>query len=628
MVMDIGWIMADQEVCVQAAVGIQQMPGSLKQESFLVVNKDSNRLIFINKADKGMQEGCFTIDGVFSLDTGQDKLFLDQLQPLLAMVPFGYSVSLLVCETHHYEPRVQIQAFVQKVIESALQESSPPKNSARYLQTISFVLIYTDGKAQDLLSPGSQVLQVMDLPPLGLVIEDATEIVVADAQAATQFYLQGVSLYQSYLQQSFQKQHKAICGNLLSITMETKAESQGLQRATVKIFAFSGEDEQPCANLFSPLYQASSTVPLPADAGFLSWILKHLLEESALTFLLLCLTLPDASGEEILSALSLTEQVRAVAKRVAPTYWDPIQEAQKRRAVIGELRAQLSFSSWTEQESMISQLGRMIKELQVLKSQSWGKKKETSAYEMKDTCLEARGQILSEMDDGDELVNQQSQDNTHQDKETSGGGSTPKIHLEQVGVEEGVTEENPFTVATYRARDLDGATQTPSPSLVGEQHQDTKVRFSQAKARSQFPQEQHHLLIQQELLRMEEELAGQELPPGQHEALLWQKEKSLLILRMEALQREQAEAERDLEELYQEHLHETETQKQHILQVFQAYRRHAEEQIDALELKYRKLLQESLQDAILLSTQNQQLRAQKQLGCMEKATQTDLQYVT
>ncbi|XP_033010096.1 uncharacterized protein LOC117049488 [Lacerta agilis] len=621
---------AEQEVHVQAAVGIRQIPGSLKQDSFLVVNKDSNRLIFISKADKGVQEGCFTIDGVFSLDTGQDKLFLEQLQPLLATVPLGYSVSLLVCEAHHDETQTQIQAFVQKVIESVLQETSPAKNCTQYLQTVTFVQIYTDGKAQDLLSPRSQVLQVMDLPPLGLVAEEATEVVVANSQAATHCYLQGMSLHQSYLQKSFQKQHKAaICGNLFTITMETKAEGgQGLQRATVKIFEFSGGNEQHPADPFLPLFRASSAAALPADTGFLCWMLKHLLEENALTFLLLCLTLPDASGEEIQSAISLTEQVRNVTKRVAPVHWDPTHEAQKRREVIGELRAQLSFRSRVEQESTLSQLERVIKEIQVLKSKCWKKKKEVPAYEAKDTSPEGRGKITSDMDDGGELGNQQSQDDTWHDKETSGGGSIPKIQLEQVGVLQSAMEDKPFTAAVHRARDLSEATQSSSPSLVGEQHQDTKGRFSQAKARWQVLQEQHHLLIQQGLLRMEEQLASQELPPGQQGAMLWQKEKSLLILRMEALQKEQAEAERDLEELYQECQRETETQKQHILQVFQAYRKHAEEHIDVLEQRYRKLLQESLQDAILLSTQNHQLQAQKQLSYMEKATQTDFQTLT
>lgn len=74
---------------------------------------------------------------------------------------------------------------------------------------------------------------------------------------------------------------------------------------------------------------------------------------------------PDFSGEEILSAILLTEQLRGMAKKVAPTHWDPAQEAQKRRASIRELRHQLFFGSQQEQNGVISRLGRALAELQV-----------------------------------------------------------------------------------------------------------------------------------------------------------------------------------------------------------------------------------------------------------------------
>ncbi|XP_072854491.2 uncharacterized protein LOC110082121 isoform X3 [Pogona vitticeps] len=498
--------------------------GSLKQESFVVVNEDSNRLIFINKADKQAYESCFTIDGVFNLDTGQDKLFLEHLQPLLVMVPLGYSISLLVCEGHHCGLQAKTKSFVQR--------------------------IYADGTALDLLSPRNETLQVMDVPPLGLVVEEATEIIVTDSQAATHFYLQGVSVNRNCLQQTCQKQHRAICGLLFTIITEVKVTGgHGFQRATVRILEFSGGDEQCYTDPFFTLSRASSAVGLPAEAGCFSWILKHLLEGNALTFLLLCLTLPDTSGEEIFSALSLTEQVRAIIKTVTPIYWDPTLEARKRRAVIRELRVKPFLHSQMEQDSVLIQLGKVIKELQVLKGQNWEKKEERSAYELKDTSVEVK---------------------------------------------------------------------------AGEQHQDSKLKFSLLKTRRQHLQEQHRLLIQQERQKIEKELACQnKISPDQKEALLWQKEKSLLALHVEMLQKEQAEAERDLEELYQDYQHETEVQKDHILQVFQAYRRHAEEQTEALEQRYRKLLRESLRDAIILSAQNQQLRVQKELRYIERAIQTD-----
>ncbi|XP_077166604.1 uncharacterized protein LOC143823825 isoform X2 [Paroedura picta] len=585
--------------------------------------------------------GCFTFDGVFNLDTGKDKLFFEHLLPVLSRMPFGYSVSLLLCEAHHCEP--QGEGFVQK--------------------------IYTNGKVQDLLKPGSQGLQIVDLPPLGLVVEKAAEMVVDDSQMATDFYLQGVLHSQEYLQQELEKQLKTLFGTLLTVTLEQRAEGQSLRRATLRIFEFAGEDELSSAERFSPLLSACSAGALPAEVDFLSWVLKQLLTGNALTFALFNLTLPgtqekdirtnnmhvtenqeknpkheagsvlqltEASGREVLSTLWLAEQVKSVSKRVAPTCWHPAREAQKRRAAIGELRDQLFFSGHLEHDSRLSQLGQMLKELQVLKSQSWKEKKETSAAceRIIRSCPDAKGQIASDKDSrvalrnhlGSHLPQADTQQETKRSdlsatedgRITTGGAGQATAH------QEAAAEEKPSKVGAHDSKGLKEASEASSPSWAAQQ--DINVRFSLAKAKRQCLQEEHRLLIQQQFLRTEEKLAGQEkLPPEQQEALHWQKEKSLLTLRLEALQKEQAEAERDLEELYQEHLREAEAQKHHILQVFQAYKGHAEEQLEALERRYRKLLQASLQDAITLSAQNERLRAQGQLARTDGATQTEPQ---
>ncbi|KAM7162986.1 uncharacterized protein RBU57_009970 [Macrochelys suwanniensis] len=161
-------------------------------------------------------------------------------------------------------------------------------------------------------------------------------------------------------------------------------------------------------------------------------------------------------------------------------------------------------------------------------------------------------------------------------------------------------------------------------SWAPQQQPALELQFAMAKARRQRLREQHQQLIQQELLKLEEELAGnQELPPAQRDVRCWPKEKAVLALQLEALRREWAEAEKDLEALYHQHRLEVEAQKQHVLQVFRAYQGLSEEQTDALDQRYRKLLQEALQDAIFLSAQNQKLWAHSQLGCTERATQTD-----
>ncbi|KAM7162699.1 uncharacterized protein RBU57_009717 isoform 3-T4 [Macrochelys suwanniensis] len=299
---------AKQEVCVRAAVGLRRAAGSGKQESFRVVNEDSSRLIFVDKADKGIQKGCFTFDGIFSLDTGQDKVFSELVRPQLAMVPLGYSVSLLLWEAHRAGTEPQPQgtgqhhSIIQQVIETFFQEPKPPGDGGEHLQTVSFVQLCADGNAQDLLSPRNQALHVLDIPPLGLMVEEASEIVVSNSTAAYSFYVRGLenspALFQGCSQQSQGERHTATCASLFTLTMEQELEGCRRQRSAIRILEFP-RGAGPCVEPLSPLLRVLAPGELPDDAGFLPWILKRTLEGNNLTFLLVCLTLPGAEEPEL-----------------------------------------------------------------------------------------------------------------------------------------------------------------------------------------------------------------------------------------------------------------------------------------------------------------------------------------
>uniref|UniRef100_A0A8C8SWR9 Kinesin motor domain-containing protein n=1 Tax=Pelusios castaneus TaxID=367368 RepID=A0A8C8SWR9_9SAUR len=652
------------EACVRVAVGLRSAAGSGKQENFRVVNEDSSRLIFVDKADKGIQEGCFTFDGIFSLDTGQAEVFLELVRPLLAMVPLGYSMSLLLWEAHRSRTELQHQvpeqhrSIIQQVIETVFQEPKSPGDSADCLPTVSFVQLCADGNTQDLLSPRTKALHVMDVSPLGLVVEEASEIVVSNSKAACSVYVSGL---EDSVAPSQAGRHAAMCASLFTLTMERELEDCRRQRSAVRILQFPGGAE-PSMEPLSPLFQALVPGELPDNAGFLPWILKRMLEGNNFTFLLLCLTLPDASGEEILSALSLAEQVRRLPKKVLPLHWDPAEAVWRRRVEIQSLRAQLlSSSSLPAQENVIGPLKRALRELQVLKKQRRVKKREpVEAFEgngsrhpeaKKGSPLRLGGEkrltspLLTDTPrsqelldrgspkpDGDVAVPPPSFPAEFAPLSKDRGGEATRSSPRPFGPispgEEAAKEEKLLQRAASRTKEptcTASGTGTVG-SWASEQHQALELQFAMAKARRQHLQEQHQCLIQQALLKLEEERVGsQELPAAQREVRCWPTEKAALAVQLEALQRERSEAEKDLEALFQQHRLEAEAQKRHVLQVFQAYRGLSEAHTDALEQRYRKLLQETLQDAISLSAQNQQLQARSQLGCTDRAMQTDPQ---
>ncbi|XP_074866178.1 uncharacterized protein LOC142021366 [Carettochelys insculpta] len=712
---------AKQEACTRAAVGLRQAAGTGKQESFRVVTEDSGRLVFVDQADKGIQEGCFTFDGIFNLDTGQvrralastpgglaqashrvrpeprdcpgsqtqqqgkaaqyapaqtrgpeitghpsrllrgqagpgvgswkhpaqpvnglrlrmDEVFSELLRPLLATVPLGYSVSLLLWEATCAGTQPQPQgpglhhSIVQQVIEATFQQPEPPGGSGEPLRTVSFVQLCADGSAKDLLSPRTQALHVLDVPPLGLVVEEASEKIVRSSAAAATIYVQGLeanpALPRGGLQQPPAEQPAAGGASLFTLTVQQRVEGCRCRRSAVRILEFP-RGAGPCAEPLSPLRRALAPGELPADAGLLPWVLKRTLEGNNLTCLLLCLTLPGASGEEILAALSLAEQVRGLAKEVSPTHWDPGSAAQRQRAAIRELRAQLlSSSRGAAQEGAIGRLRRALRELQVLKSQSWEKKEEPPAG--------ARSRRPEAQGPGPLPLGGAAGPTDFPRQRESPDGGDPKPGGDAQGARPRRADEAALSSpgGAERLSASPGAATGRSPWPGGAQEPACATgaagsgagpaleqRFARAEARRRRLQEQHQRLVQQELLRLEEELAAtRELPPAQRAAL---KEKAALALQLEALRRERAEAEKDLQDLRRQHRREAEAHKRHVLQVFRAYRGLAEEQTEQLDRRYRKLLQEALQDAITLSAQNQQLQAQRQARCTESTTQTE-----
>ncbi|XP_041343946.1 uncharacterized protein LOC121364609 [Pyrgilauda ruficollis] len=208
---------AEQDVSVRAALGLQQAavfagPG----ESWLDSSKDPLQLLLAGKEP-------------------QEKV-LELARPQLALVPLGYSVSLLLWDPHGPETQLPFQSVIWQVIDTVFQELEALGDATQSLQMVSLVQVSSHNKAWDLLCPDGRALQVMDVAPLGLMVEEATEVAVPDAQAAISAYARGLGAIPAL---------------------------------------FQGECREPGA------------VCLP-------WIVERLLEGNSLTFLLLCVSLPGS----------------------------------------------------------------------------------------------------------------------------------------------------------------------------------------------------------------------------------------------------------------------------------------------------------------------------------------------
>nr|XP_014335036.1 PREDICTED: uncharacterized protein LOC102270200 [Bos mutus] len=243
-----------------------------------------------------------------------EQELLARVRPTLGSVGRGYSVALLLRGRETEAPRL-----VPQLLQMLFEEALPLKGSDAVLSTLSLVQLSTSGRIRDLLTPGAGNLSVLDVAPLGLVVENASEVEVSDSRAASELYL------------------RAAC-----------------------------EAGRDC-----PLLQVlAGNVAGEEVEGSLTWIASWLLEGNNYSGLLLRL---DPQGNPLSlfqSALLGAAERRRKVKHVRPTLWDAVEEARARRAGLKSLRSGLLGDALTD--SGLSQLGRALRELHVSKVRPGG----------------------------------------------------------------------------------------------------------------------------------------------------------------------------------------------------------------------------------------------------------------
>ncbi|XP_044915939.1 uncharacterized protein LOC102900045 isoform X3 [Felis catus] len=497
-----------------------------------------------------------------------EQELLARVQSTLGLVARGYSVSLLLRGRETETPRL-----VPQLLQMLFEETLPHRGAVPGVSTLSLVQLSPSGKTQDLLSPGRENLSVLDVSPLGLVVENASEVEVSDSRTASELYLQAAG-------------DEGRACSLLTVTMSCPGPdppegpgTRGMWRGALRIL-------QLPRDLDCPLLQVLAGKVIGEEVeGSLPWIVSWLLEGNNYTGLLLRLDPQGGSLSLLRAALLGASGRRMQVKQVRPTQWDAVEEARARRANLKSLRSGLLGDTLTE--SGLSQLGRALRELRVVKACSQC----PGSQMLKGVKAEAVG--LPEL--------QQVIDSTA--SHSPGFQGEPKVGV-TASLGPGLHQKHP-----------------PRDSEEQAWHApDVALQFFLAQAQRKRLQEQHQIRIQEELKHLEqeeEEVEGDQvkgLVAGKEafERQRWQREQTLWRLQLEALQAERDTAEQDLMALYDVHVQAARARTCHTLQVFRAWRELWEEQTMTTEHHHRSLLAGILQDTLQLATQNQELQAQNQ----------------
>ncbi|KAM9103931.1 LOW QUALITY PROTEIN: uncharacterized protein AAG666_009524 [Megaptera novaeangliae] len=484
---------------------------------------------------------------------------------MLGSVGRGYSVALLLRGRETEAPRLVPQVsprgctshscYETQVLAPPgdLRELSPPNPSWTRCPSLG-----TSGRTRDLLAPGTENLSVLDVAPLGLVVENASEVEVSDSKAASELYLQAAG-------------GEGSACSLLTVTMSCPQPdppegpgTQGMWRGALRILQLPGAlgSSNPSELRESlSLWEGHDSERSQNCQAPTVWKVQR---KEGFT---LCLPLLGSSLSLLQAALLGAARRRMKVRQVRHTLWDAVEEARARRAGLKSLRSGLLGDALTD--SGLSQLGRALRELQVSKVRPGGAWASNGQMAGRTASI---GPDLHQMHPLREPEEQAQQ--------------APDVALQF------------FLAQAQRQRLREQHQIWIQEELKHLEQEEEVVAGDQVKG-----------LVAEEVALNKGYVLSLKVS---EERQRWHREWTGLRLQLEALQVEWDTAEQDLTALYDLHVQAARAWTCHTLQVFRAWRGLWEEQATAAEHRYRSLLAGILQDTINLATQNQELQAQSQ----------------
>ncbi|KAL3044910.1 hypothetical protein OYC64_013225 [Pagothenia borchgrevinki] len=552
-------------------------------------------------ADKEVKS--FSFDHVVTVDNIQ-SFHPELLQPLTESISGGYNGALLICGGASLENMTPLidHSIIKQVLTDLFSRVLSQVKEELFI-SVSFLQFYPDGSAVDLLSPNRETLKRVAHPVLGSLIGGLCEVCVCSAEEA-------YTLYET-CRDTLKANPGSIssrCSSLFSVAVEWKLHPEEVEsdvcRSRLQLFSLAGGASRTDLRGVSPLVKVvEETQMKPTSDKILPSLLKDALTGNSRAVLVYCLHPQGVLDDETPSALALAQTVRSLVTKASVNRWFPRATEQMIRDSIVDQRAVMMSQGENDVHNTI-RLAELTQNLQIVKDQSWEKRREESK-KIKDKTQSCRTpSIHLHSRDSRESTNNMKHLQTQLKQEMEKHIREGKGNVEKV--QERVARIQQLREA-LREETLKNGASTEKSDLC----QQSELEYSKAQERRTQLKEDHARLIQEEVEKMERDLAQEQLPTEgpRGELLVLSGERRVLVLQMEALRDEAQQAETDLQNLYQKHQTELHCLREESLQVFRVFRQVCEEQRRMSEDRYRSVLLEAVQDAVYLSAQNQQLQA-------------------
>ncbi|XP_077958319.1 kinesin-related protein 1 isoform X2 [Gasterosteus aculeatus] len=481
--------------------------------------------------------------------------------------------------------------------------------------SVSFVQFYPDGNAVDLLNPSGKTLELVLHPVLGSLVGGLCEVCVCSAEEAC-------ALYET-CREALKADAAAVlkrCSSLFSVAVERKLHPQEEQseicRSRLQLFRLAGGASSTDLRGVCPLVKVVDQTQREAATSekILPFLLDDALRGNSRTALIYCISPQGLLDDETPAALALAQKARGLVTAATVYRWCPRATEQKIRDDIAEQRNAMMSQGESDVRYTVKLAG-LTRDLQVVKNQSWEKRREESKKikDKRQTCRTPNR-------------------NVHSGDRTAGSDTVKYLQAQlkkemEEHIREGKGDVEKVQERVGRIQQLSAALRGETQEAAAENSdlcQQSQLEYSKSQEQRRRLKEDHWRLLQEEVEKMERDLAQEQLPTEglQRELLVLTRERRVLVLQIEALRAEAQQAERDLHHQYKNHQAELRGHREESLEVFRVFRQVSEEQRRTSEGRYRSVLLEAVQDAVYLSAQNQQLQAdnkqlRKALGALK-----------
>ncbi|KAK2169048.1 hypothetical protein LSH36_12g02042 [Paralvinella palmiformis] len=655
-----------ESVSVKAAAKIQPFLDDGKGKK--IIRTSSDKVIV---EDNG-KEQTFKLDYAFGPHAKSTDIYQDSCDGLIKRALLGYNITVLVAgvsgsgKTYLLSGTEEEPGLAPCIISGLYNNINEVRGKKEVFVTSSFLEV-VDEKLTDMLNPHPNQMNIREHPELGIYIDGLSELVAYSEADLLRLYIQGNRARKMGVKDGHA--HRSGSTGIFYINIEEKqagSNKVGL-RSTITIVDLAGIDAYSGAkNVVSIISALKSGGSLDYRNSKVTRLLQESLGGNAITLMLLTLLPAEKYCQESLQSLQFAQTACSVKNKIKVNVDETQGLISDLREGIARLRNKIAQSSESNKEDVLK-LEELIKDLQVAKKLTWQEKEKMARIyeEERKTNLANKGILDWVMDsarrDNKEIhekimLLQREKDQLTQEykdkrkevddmkeelqnkiadysKLAESGKANEKETKKRVTAIHELKEKLKRDTEVLKSlkkklKDIQDKLKEENDAAQGitVTKGNPELRYKiEAEERRRIEVE-NKTLIAEELERMKmeaehqkAEIQAQEAAKLECDLVDHKAEKSVVALKIQTLQQEKEHLQSDLDRTHKRHKDELEIQQLQHFQTFRQYREQFEQQKAILDQRYRKLLEDAVQDAVFLSSRNNLLmeeseNLQKEIG--------------